>query len=128
MKGYVGNIEKITLKNNNFRKVIYTGQHLQLVVMSLKPGEDIGLESHGNLDQFFRVDEGTGKVIIGKTAKRIKDGDAIVVPAGAKHNVVNTSKTKSLKIYTIYAPPNHPKNTVHKTREEATEAEKHHSH
>jgi mannose-6-phosphate isomerase-like protein (cupin superfamily) len=126
MRGFIGDIEKLTLKNKYFRKVLFTGKHSQLVVMSLKPGEDIGMEVHPNLDQFFRVDMGKGKIIMGKTEKRIKDGFAIVVPGGVKHNIINTSKTEDLKIYTIYSPPNHPKNTIHKTREEAMEAEEHH--
>lgn len=127
MKGFVDNIEKLTLSNKNFRKVLFTGKFCQLVVMSLKPGEDIGMEVHPGVDQFFRVDSGTGKVVMGSEEKRLKDGFAIVVPAGTKHNVVNTSKTEDLKLYTVYSPPNHPKGTVHKTWEEAMEYEKHHN-
>ncbi|MBN1168434.1 cupin domain-containing protein [Candidatus Woesebacteria bacterium] len=128
MKGFVDNIEKLTLKNNNFRKVLFTGKFCQLVVMSLKPGEEIGMEVHPDVDQFFRIDSGMGKVIMGREEKRLKDGSAIVVPAGTKHNIVNTSKTDDLKLYTVYSPPNHPKGTVHKTYEEAEEYEKkHHS-
>lgn len=126
MKGFVDNIEKLTLKNNNFRKVLFTGKYCQLVVMSLKPGEEIGMEVHPSVDQFFRVDSGTGKVLMGTVEKRLKDGFAIVVPAGTKHNIINTSKTEDLKLYTLYSPPNHPKGTVHKTYEEAEEYEKKH--
>ena len=125
MKGYVGNIEEETLKNSNFRKVIFTGKHSQLVVMSLKPGEEIGMEIHNNLDQFFRVDAGKGKVVMDGEEKNVVDGDAFVVPGGVEHNVLNTSKDKDLKLYTIYSPPNHPDGTVHKTYEEAIEAEEH---
>jgi mannose-6-phosphate isomerase-like protein (cupin superfamily) len=126
MKGFVDNIEKLTLNNINFRKVLFTGKYCQLVVMSLKPGEEIGMEVHSDVDQFFRVDSGTGKVVMGTVEKRLKDGFAIVVPAGTKHNIINTSKTEDLKLYTVYSPPNHPKGTVHKTYEEAEEYEKKH--
>lgn len=128
MKGYVDNIEDQTLDNDNFRKVLFTGKHLQLVVMSLKPGEDIGEEVHPDVDQFFRIDAGEGKVVIDGVESKISDGFAVVVPAGAKHNVINTSETEVLKLYTIYAPPNHPDGTVHKTHEEAMEYEKEHHH
>ena len=106
--------------------MIFTGEHSQLVLMSLRPGEEIGLEVHEDLDQFFRVDSGRGKLIIGRSEHRIKDGFAIVIPGGVKHNIINTSKLEDLKLYTIYSPPNHPKNTVHKTKEEAEEYEKSH--
>ncbi len=126
MKGFVDNIERLTLSNKNFRKVIFTGKHSQLVLMSLKPGEDIGMEVHSGLDQFFRVDSGKGKLLMGSTEKRLGDGFAVVVPGGVRHNIVNTSKTEDLKLYTIYSPPNHPKATVHKTQKEAIEYEKEH--
>ena len=126
MTGYVDNIEKITLDNTNFRKVLFTGKHMQLVVMTLKPGEDIGEEVHETVDQFFRIDSGDGKVIIDGEESEIKDGSAVIVPAGAKHNVINTSDAKDLKLYTIYAPPNHPDGTVHKDKAEADEYEKAH--
>jgi mannose-6-phosphate isomerase-like protein (cupin superfamily) len=127
MRGFASNIEKLTLNNNNFRKVLFTGKYSQLVVMSLKPGEDIGMEIHHGLDQFFRVDSGNGKLIMGGVVKRISDGFAVVVPGGTKHNIINTSKSKDLKLYTIYSPPNHPKGTIHKTKVEADEYEvKHH--
>lgn len=129
MKGYVDNIEKETLENSNFRKVLFTGKYLQLVVMNLKPGEDIGEEVHSDVDQFFRIDAGEGKVVIDGEESEIEDGSAVIVPAGSKHNIINTSQTENLKLYTIYAPPNHPDGTVHKTREEAMEYEKeHHGH
>jgi mannose-6-phosphate isomerase-like protein (cupin superfamily) len=119
MAGYVGNIEEITEKNEYFRQVIFTASHSQLVVMSLKPGEDIGEEVHPNVDQFFRIEEGEGKVVIDGEESAIFEGSAVVVPAGARHNVINTSQTEALKLYTIYSPPNHPDGTVHKTKAEA---------
>ncbi len=125
MKGFIGNIEELTLTNNFFRKVIFTGKYSQLVLMCLKPGEDIGLEVHNSLDQFFRVDAGVGKVIMDGEESRFSDGFAFVVPAGTEHNVVNTSDTEELKLYTIYSPPNHPDATIHKTKEEAMAAEEH---
>jgi len=125
MKGYVDNIEKITEENGFFRKVLYTGRHEQLVAMSLKPGEEIGMEVHEENDQFFRIEEGEGRVVIDNEEKTFTSGDAIIVPAGSSHNIINTSLDKELKLYTIYAPPHHPEGTVHKTKEEAMEAEKH---
>lgn len=119
MIGFVGNIEEKTLENNYFRQVLYTGQHIQLVLMCLKPNEEIGLEIHEITDQFLRIESGEGKIIINGEEQSIKDGDAIVVPAGAEHNVVNTSSSKKLKLYTIYAPPHHKDGTIHKTKEEA---------
>jgi mannose-6-phosphate isomerase-like protein (cupin superfamily) len=119
MKGFKTNIERDTLKNRNFRKVIYTGKNSQLVLMSLKPKEEIGLETHPENDQFLRFEGGTGRVIVDESKYTVKDGDAVVIPAGAKHNVVNTSATEELKIYTIYSPPHHKDGTVHKTKEQA---------
>lgn len=119
MTGYVENIEELTLKNTYFRQVLYTGQHAQVVVMSLKPGEDIGEEVHEIVDQFLRIEKGEGKVIINGKEKRVKDGDAIVVPAGAKHNLINTSSENSLKLYTVYSPPHHKDGTIHKTKSAA---------
>jgi len=119
MKGYKSNIEKDTLKNKNFRKVLYTGQHLQLVLMSLKPKEEIGAEVHAENDQFLRFEGGKGRVIIDKTTYNVKDGDAVIVPAGAKHNVINVSASEDLKLYTIYAPPHHKDQIVRKTKESA---------
>lgn len=125
MTGYSGNIEKETLKNNNFRKVLFTGKHAQLVVMSLQPSEEIGNEVHENVDQFFRIEQGEAKFVLNEREVHIaKDGDAVIVPAGTFHNVINTSN-KQLKLYTVYSPPNHPDKTVHKTKAEAEEAEAH---
>ena len=119
MKGFKTNIEKDTLKNKNFRKVIYTAKHSQLVLMSLKPKEEIGLETHPENDQFLRFEGGTGRVIVDASKYNVKDGDAVVIPAGAKHNVINTSAGEELKIYTIYSPPHHKDGIVHKTKEHA---------
>lgn len=115
MAGYLGNIEEETLNNTNFRKVLYTGPNSQLVVMSLKPGEDIGLETHQGHDQFIRIDQGEARFIVGDETLEGGDGYAIVVPSGAKHNVINIGST-DLKLYTIYSPPEHPDGTVHKTK------------
>ena len=128
MKGYYGEIEKLTLENENFREVLFTGENSQLVLMALKPGEDIGMEIHDDVDQFFRFEAGEGKVMIDDNEYRVQDGDAVIIPAGAKHNVINVSETESLKLYTIYSPPNHPDGTIHETREEAMEYEKEHHH
>jgi mannose-6-phosphate isomerase-like protein (cupin superfamily) len=119
MKGFKTNIERDTLKNRNFRKVIYTGKNSQLVLMSLKPKEEIGLETHPENDQFLRFEGGTGRVIVDDSKYTVKDGDAVVIPAGAKHNVINTSAEEELKIYTIYSPPHHKDGTLHKTKEQA---------
>lgn len=119
MIGYLGNIEKLTLANTYFRQVLYTGQHSQLVVMCIGPNEDIGEEIHEIVDQFLRVEEGEGKLIINGEEHIVKDGDAFIVPAQTKHNVVNTSSDKQLKLYTIYSPAHHRDETLHKTKEEA---------
>src|SRR3989344_4720765 len=119
IKGYKANIEKTTLENQDFRKVVYTAEHCQLVVMSLAPGEQIGEEVHKEGDQFFRFEKGEGKVIINETQYQVGDGASVVVPAGAKHNVINTSSTEPLKLYTIYAPPHHKDKIIRATREEA---------
>jgi mannose-6-phosphate isomerase-like protein (cupin superfamily) len=119
MKGFKINIEKSTLENKNFRKVLYTSKHNQLVLMSLKPMEEIGEEVHKVTDQFFRFEEGNGKCIIDGTEYNVKGGDAIVIPAGAKHNVINTDAVKELKMYTIYSPPHHKDGIVRKTKKEA---------
>jgi mannose-6-phosphate isomerase-like protein (cupin superfamily) len=119
MKGFKTNIERDTLKNRNFRKVIYTGKNSQLVLMSLKPKEEIGLETHPENDQFLRFEGGTGRVIVDDSKYTVKDGDAVVIPAGAKHNVINTSAEEELKIYTIYSPPHHKDGIIHKTKEQA---------
>lgn len=119
MKGFKSDIEKNTLDNNNFRKVLYTGKHLQLVLMSLKTGEDIGEETHPDTDQFFRFESGSGKCIIDGNEYLVEAGDAIVIPAGARHNVINTTTQSELKIYTIYGPPNHKHDTLRSTKEDA---------
>lgn len=118
MKGFKANIEKETLDNDNFRKVLYTGKHLQLVLMSLKPGEEIGEEIHQNNDQFFRFESGTGKCTIDENNYQVTEGDVIVVPAGTKHNVINTSD-EPFKMYTIYSPPNHQDGIIRATKKEA---------
>lgn len=125
MTGYVANIEQLTKGNTFFREVLFTGERMQLVVMSLKPGEEIGLETHDSVDQFFRVDSGSGEVIMNGERSIISDGFAIIVPAGVEHNVVNTG-SEDLKLYTVYAPPNHPDGTVHKTVDEAQKYEREH--
>ncbi|MGA9252209.1 MAG: cupin domain-containing protein [Roseobacter sp.] len=115
MKGFVDDIEKLTELNNNFREVLYTGKNLQLVLMALQPGEDIGEEVHGDRDQFFRFETGSGEVWIDDTANLVKADDGVIVPAGAKHNVVNTG-SEPLRFYTIYGPPEHIEGTTHKTK------------
>lgn len=119
MQGFVQNIEEATLENSNFRKVLYTGKNSQLVLMSLKPGEEIGLETHPENDQFFRFEKGEGLCVIDSHQYPIKDGVAIIVPAGAEHNIVNTSPTEDLKMYTLYSPPHHRDGVVHATKEDA---------
>ena len=118
MKGYVINIEKSSIDNENFRQVLYTAKNSQLVVMSLKPKENIGEEVH-QLDQFIRCESGQGKTILNDVEYPISDGFAIVVPAGTKHNIINTSSDKPMKIYTLYSPPNHKEGTIHKTKADA---------
>ena len=124
MTGYVGSIESETLENAYFRRVLFTGKHAQLVVMCLQPGEQIGKEVHPNVDQFFRIEQGEAKFVFNETEEHlVRNADAVVVPAGTHHNVINASKTTTLKLYTIYSPPNHPDGTVHKTKSEAEAAE-----
>ena len=118
-KGFCSNIEKDTLDNENFRKVVYTGKHSQLVLMTLQPNEEIGMETHADNDQFFRFEKGQGKVFIDGNEYEVKDGSAVIVPAGAQHNVVNTSATDKLKLYTIYSPAHHVDGIVRATRAEA---------
>ncbi|MFZ1243421.1 MAG: cupin domain-containing protein [Candidatus Saccharimonas sp.] len=119
MKGFHGNIEQLTEENNNFRHVLYTAAHCQLVVMALPPLGEIGLEVHPDNDQFFRFEAGNGKVIIDDNEYAVGDGDGIIVPAGAEHNVINTSPDQALKLYTIYSPAHHKDGIVRATREEA---------
>jgi len=118
-KGFKGNLEELTLANTNFRQVLYTAKDCQLVLMSLLPGEEIGLETHPDINQFFRFEEGTGKVIVNETEYEVGDGDAVIIPMGAKHNVINTSDTEPLRLYTIYAPPHHQDGMVRATKAEA---------
>ena len=118
MIGYIANIEEATLANNYFRRVLFTGKYCQLVVMCLQAGEDIGLEVHNTVDQFFRAESGEGKVVMNGEETLIKNGSAIVVPAGTEHNIINTGSTP-LKIYTIYSPPNHKDGIIHTTKVEA---------
>lgn len=119
MKGFNTNIEKDTLANDNFRKVLYTAKHSQLVLMSLKPNEEIGMEVHPDNDQFFRFEKGAGKAIIDGNEYELSDGSVIIVPAGAEHNIINTSDSDDLKLYTIYSPAHHKDGIVRKTKEEA---------
>jgi len=123
MKGYVTNIEKDSLENQNFRQVLYTAKNSQLVLMSLKPGEEIGMEMH-TLDQFFRVESGEGKTILDGVEHEIRDGSAIVIPAGTRHNIINTGEGE-MKLYTIYSPPNHRDGVVHLTKEEGEADDEH---
>ena len=125
MKGFVTNIEQASLENEYFRKVLYTDERVQLVVMSLKPSEEIGAEVH-QLDQFIRVEAGEGSAILDGITHEIKDGSAIVVPKGTLHNIINTSREESMKLYTVYAPPNHKDGTVHKTKADAEADEDEH--
>ncbi len=128
MAGYLTNIERKTLENTQFREVLFTGPHAQLVVMALGPGEDIGLETHTDVDQFIRVEAGRGTVILdGKALSApLEDGSAVVIPAGTEHNITNSSRNEALKLYTIYSPPEHPDGTVHKTKAEAEAYEREH--
>ncbi len=119
MKGFKINIEKAVKENDNFRKVLYTSGHSQLVLMNLKPNEEIGEEIHQDIDQFFRIESGWGKCIIDSNEYKIKDGDAIVIPANAKHNIINLSKDASLKMYTIYSPAHHKDGIVRTTKADA---------
>lgn len=124
---YTDNIETVTKENNNFRKVLSTGNHMQLVVMSLKVGEDIGEEVHDTVDQFFRIEEGKAKVMIDDVEYVLDEDMVIIVPSGSKHNVINIGDG-DLKLYTIYAPANHPDGTIHATKQEAMEYEEEHHH
>ena len=124
-KGFVANLEEETRKNMDFRRVVYTGKNCQLVLMCLKPMEDIGMETHNDVDQFFRFEEGLGSVVIDGRKHAVKDGGGVIVPCGAEHNVINTSKTADLKLYTIYSPPEHMDKVVRKTKKEALAKEEH---
>ncbi len=124
MKGFIGDIESLTEDNKNFRRVLYTGKNLQLVLMTLKAGEEIGEEIHEDRDQFFRIEKGMGYVLIDGKKNNVKEDDAIIVPAGAGHNVVNTGE-KPLMFYTIYGPPEHVEGTIHRTKADADAASEH---
>ncbi len=125
MTGYVGPIENLTVKNSFFRQVLFTGKHCQLVVMCLQGGEEIGNEVHPGTDQFFRIEEGEARFVFnGSEEHLVHEGEAVVVPAGTYHNVINASRAKPLRLYTLYAPPNHPDGTIHRTKAEAEAAEK----
>jgi len=124
MKGFVGNIEELTVENEDFRRVLYTGHNLQLVLMTLQPGEEIGEEVHEDRDQFFRIEEGQGEVWIDGVCNKVKDDDAVIVPQGARHNVVNRSSAP-LRVYTIYGPPEHVDGVVHRTKADADAAHEH---
>lgn len=116
-KGFFGDIETLTEENTDFRRVLYTGAQSQLVLMCLRPGEEIGFEVHGDTDQFFRFESGEGKVVVNETEYIVRDGDAVIVPMGATHNVMNVSDTTLLKLYTIYSPAHHKDGTIHATKE-----------
>jgi mannose-6-phosphate isomerase-like protein (cupin superfamily) len=125
--GFAANLEEETRMNRDFRRVLYTGKYSQLVLMCLKPMEDIGEETHDDVDQFFRFEDGEGVVVIDGVKNKVKDGSGVIVPSGAKHNVINTSKTKNLQLYTIYSPPEHQDRVVRKTKEEALAREEHYN-
>ena len=124
MKGFVGDIEDQAESNSDFRRVVYTGKNLQLVLMSLKPGEDIGEEVHTDRDQFFRIEKGKGEVLIDGKRSKIKDDDSVFVPAGARHNIINTGD-KPMRLYTLYGPPEHRDGTVHATKVDAQKMKEH---
>jgi mannose-6-phosphate isomerase-like protein (cupin superfamily) len=128
MAGYLTNIEEKTRQNSYFRQVLFTAPHSQLVVMTLAPKEEIGMETHAEVDQFIRVEEGSGKAILNDEEHALADGSAVVIPAGTQHNIVNSSSSAPLKLYTIYTPPEHPDGTVHKNKAEALAYEKTHHH
>lgn len=128
MSGYSINIEQKTLEGNNFREVLYTTKRSQLVIMTLQPGEEIGMEHHTGHDQFIRVEEGQGVAILDGEKHVLEDGTAVVVPAGVEHNVINTSSSAPLRLYTLYTPPEHPDGIIHATKAEADEYEQEHGH
>jgi mannose-6-phosphate isomerase-like protein (cupin superfamily) len=128
MAGYVTNIEKGTLENDNFRQVLFTAPGMQLVLMTLRVGEEIGLETHDDVDQFIRIESGQGKAVLNGREHALEDGSAIVIPRGTEHNVINVSKSEPLRLYSIYTPPEHPDGTVHRTKAEADAYEREHHH
>jgi mannose-6-phosphate isomerase-like protein (cupin superfamily) len=119
MKGHITNIEKDTLENENFRKVIFTAENMQLVLMSIEPNDEIGEEMHEDVDQFIRIEKGSGKAILNGEEYEIMDGSSVVIPAGVKHNIINSSAEEKLKLYTIYSPPEHRDGVIHQTKEDA---------
>lgn len=121
MTGYITNIERDTLANDDYRRVLFTGYHTQLVIMTLQPSDDIGVEIHTGHDQFIRVERGEGAVVLNGTKHVLSDGVAVVIPAGVEHNVINTSRSEPLRLYTLYSPPEHPAGTVHRTKPDETE-------
>lgn len=121
MNGYVTNIERDTLENEDYRRVLYTGKYMQLVLMTLQPGEEIGLETHEGHDQFIRIEAGTGYAQLDDERRDLAAGSIVVIPSGAKHNVVNTSETEPLRLYTLYSPPEHPDGTVQRTKADETD-------
>lgn len=123
---YVTEIEKRTLENEHFREVLFTGKHSQLVLMSIAPGEEIGMETHDGIDQFIRIEGGRGKAVLDGVDHPLEDGTAVVISAGTRHNIINLSGTVALKLYTLYSPPEHPDGTVHKDKAEADEYERTH--
>jgi mannose-6-phosphate isomerase-like protein (cupin superfamily) len=118
MKGFVTDIERDTLQNEDYRRVLFTGRNTQLVLMTLRPGDEIGLETHEEHDQFIRVEAGNGTLLLGGVKHELSDGSAVVIPAGVEHNVINTSRNEPLRLYTLYSPPEHPDGTVHRTKED----------
>ena len=118
MKGYITNIERATLENQDYRRVLFTGRNTQLVLMTLRPGEEIGLEKHAEHDQFIRVEAGKGTAVLDAAEHALSDGIAVVIPAGVEHNIINTSKDAPLRLYTLYSPPEHPDGTVHRTKQD----------
>ncbi len=126
MSGYSVDIERVTLENESFRRVLYTAPHTQLVVMTIEPGGEIGTERHDGVDQFIRVEEGEGHALLDGERHELRDGSALVIPSGTEHNVINGSSTDPLRLYTVYAPPQHADGTVHRTKAEADAAENAH--
>ncbi len=127
MSGYSVDIERATLENDDFRRVLYTAPHSQVVVMSIEPGGEIGMERHDTGDQFIRVEEGEGEAILDGERHELRDGTALVIPSGTEHNVINTSRSDPLRLYTVYSPAQHPDGTVHRTKAEADAAEHAHA-
>lgn len=128
MAGYVTNIEERTLENDNFREVLFTAPGIQLVLMTIGVGDEIGLETHDDVDQFIRVESGEGRAILAGKEHALEDGSAVVIPRGTEHNIVNVSKSEPLKLYSVYTPPEHPDGTVHRTKAEADAYEREHHH